>query len=387
MRLSKLTLFKRLSAFKFNVVLEIKTRITSAKLLISMLKSASRIKAFVNLTKKNGKFSIDQVTPLFEKLVRNVRHEYKKFHYNREPKINNLEIAAVDSIEPWNQAAYLQDTKFTDIFVKFKEQQELPFSITQEIKSDSQYEDASVFFPSQEILRTSYFVSNSFSRESFYQIQRMHKIWWMRFGASPGKYSISDQKSESIFKYVNIMSSASGSPMSIERIRLFSLKDCIKDKECLSKYHSRAPNRKKETVPDIVETDFDLQLAALSLLLDAVHLSDECTYLHRRSAPYQLALISNGSSTDVIKLTKYIELLIQATDEKIGILNEPHSIDSNQEEHFKMCDKIGVPYTIIVDEESLNSGFLKLRNRNTTLSETIHLSDVTNYVIKIFSSG
>lgn len=352
-----------------------------------MQETAARIKAFVNIKEKEGKFLIDQVSPLFEKLVNNVKNEYKKFHTNREPKINNLEIAAADSTEPWNQAAYLQSTNFTDSFAMFKEQQELPFSISQEINSETPSEDSSMLFPSQNVIRTSYFVSNSFSRETFHQIQRKHKIWWMKYGASPGKYSISDQKSESFFKYVNIVSSAEEPSMSIERLRLLSIKDCVKEKEVLNKFLSRAPNRKKETIPDVIETVLDLQVAALALLIDAVHLSEECTNLHRRSAPYQLALLANGSSKDVIDLTKYIELLIQATDSKIQILNESQSSKTSQAEHLKMCDKIGVPYTIIVDEESLNSGFLKLRNRNTTLSETIHLSDVTNYLIKIFSSG
>lgn len=352
------------------------------------MQNAERIKAFVNVKLLNGKYSVVQVSQLFERLVENVKNEYKNFHNNREqPKINNVEIDASASIDSLNQAAYLHDENFIDFFTKVKDRHELPFSITQEIKSSKLSEDSAVLFPTQNILRTCYFVTKSLSRETFYQIQRQHKIWWMKCGSSPGRYKISDLKTDSNLKYMNIVSSAADSPINVERLGTYSLKDCIKGKENLNNFLSRAPNRKKETVPEVIETVIDLQVAAFALLMDAVNLSNDYTNLHRRSAPYQLALITDGTSSDVSDLARYIQLLIEATDKKIQVLNEPQSTKKSKEDCFKRYDQIGVPYTIIVNDESLKFGFLKLRNRNTTLSETIHLSDVTNYLIKIFSSG
>ena len=352
------------------------------------MNKATRIKTFVELQSKNNVLKVQKSTTLFQKLLFNVKSEYKKFHDNREPKINNLEIVLSNLNEALDHAGYLEDQSFISSFKSFKENQELPFSVTQEIKCQTR-SDQTELFPSKHILRRSYFISNSFSREMFHQIQRQHKIWWMKYGASPGKYSISDQKSESFYKFVSIRSNVDESPTDVERLKLFSLKDCIRNKDVLSSFLAKVPNRKKEVIPDVIETTIDFQVAALSLLMDAVNLTDDYTAFHRRTAPYQLALIVNGTSKDLIDLARYIELLVHQTDPKIEILNESKALIRNEEELrncFEKFDQIGIPYAIILDENALQQGLFKLRNRNTTLSETIHLNDVTDYLIKIFTS-
>lgn len=356
------------------------------------MNKAARIKAFVELKQKNNLLIVQKCSPLFEKLLVNVKNEYKRFYGNREPRINNFEIAAIETIKPSSDhAGYLQDEQFIESFHKFRESQELPFSITQEIRCANPTSQAgSVQFPSQHILRRSYFVNSSVSRETFHQIQRQHKIFWMKYGGSPGKYSISDQKSDSLCKFVNIRSSVDEAEMDVEQVKMFSLKDCIKNKDVLNSFLARVPNRKKEIIPDVIETVVDLQIASFALLLDGVNLSEDYTALHRRSAPYQLALLSHGESNDLVDLARYIELLVNATDPNIEILNASKTKILNKDElkvQFDQLDMVGIPYAIVLDDKALEHGLMQLRNRNTTLYETIHLSDVTNYLIKIFASG
>lgn len=356
------------------------------------MNKAARIKAFVELEQKNNLLIVQKCSPLFDKLLVNVKNEYKRFHGNREPRINNFEIAATETIKPSSDhAGYLQGEQFIESFNKFRESQELPFSITQEIRCVSPTSQAgSVRFPSQHILRRSYFVNSSVSRETFHQIQRQHKIFWMKYGGSPGKYSISDQKSGSLCKFVNIRSSVDEAEMDVEQLKMFSLKDCIKNKDMLNSFLARVPNRKKEIIPDVIETAVDLQIASFALLLDGVNLSEDYTALHRRSAPYQLVLLSHGESKDLVDLARYIELLVNATDPNIEILNASKTKILNNDElkvQFDQLDIIGIPYAIVLDDKALEHGLMQLRNRNTTLYETIHLSDVTNYLIKIFASG
>lgn len=88
-------------------------------------------------------------------------------------------------------------------------------------------------------------------------------------------------------------------------------------------------------------------------------------------------------------MARYIELTIKEKDPSINILNELTHKNLNHKQlhsHFEEFDQIGIPYTVILDESVLKNGLFKLRNRNTTISETIHLSDVGNYVIRIFNS-
>lgn len=58
------------------------------------------------------------------------------------------------------------------------------------------------------------------------------------------------------------------------------------------------------------------------------------------------------------------------------------ALDQKQSE----MDAIGVPYSLVIDAESLKTGFMKLRNRDTTLSETIHISYLNDYLPQIFQS-
>lgn len=60
---------------------------------------------------------------------------------------------------------------------------------------------------------------------------------------------------------------------------------------------------------------------------------------------------------------------------------------NGKEDSLAVADRLGIPYDILIDEnESLKTGFLKLRNRDTALSEIIHISDIPNYLLKIFHS-
>lgn len=73
----------------------------------------------------------------------------------------------------------------------------------------------------------------------------------------------------------------------------------------------------------------------------------------------------------------------------ISILNSDGcqlSDSSSLNQKYLEMDAIGVPYGIILDENSLETGFMKLRNRDTTLAETIHISYLKDYLPQIFQS-
>jgi hypothetical protein len=169
--------------------------------ILAQMDKAARIKQFVDIERINNSIIIKQSTPLFQKLVENVKREYKSFHGSREPKIVSAEIPLKDEKSESVDAGDYSNLQFLSVFSRLKQDYELPFAISQEMHCENAEErEADVIFPSRKLLRTSYFVNSAFTRETFHQIQRQHKIWWMKFGVSPGKYSISDQKSESFYK-------------------------------------------------------------------------------------------------------------------------------------------------------------------------------------------
>lgn len=366
---------------------------------MKVIDKLSRIKQFVDLEQKNNVINVRNVTPLFNNVLNNVKNEYLKFHSSREPKLRNAYIDSTGENDAIDYASYLHNSKLQETFVELKQDTELPFCITEEIKEKNNViecvDDGNlrVIFPKRHLLRTSYFVSSSFSNEFFSQMHRQHKIWWMKYGSYPGKYKISDQKTDERCKFVNIQSSVTDLLFNIEGFKLFSVKDFIKDKDKLENFRSKIPNHKKEVIPDVIKSVVDLNAATMALLFDAVSLTDYYTAFHRRIAPFQLSIICNGSkeySDELVDLSRYVELLIIETEPKIKVLNELKAKSYDEKKlnrQYSEYDVMGIPYNIILDDSSLDNGFLQLRNRNTTLSEKIHMTDVTNYLIKIFTSG
>lgn len=61
--------------------------------------------------------------------------------------------------------------------------------------------------------------------------------------------------------------------------------------------------------------------------------------------------------------------------------------DQNQlDQKYHSRDNIGIPYGILLEDSTLDTGFLHLRNRDTTLHEQVHISRIEDYLIKIFNA-
>lgn len=76
-------------------------------------------------------------------------------------------------------------------------------------------------------------------------------------------------------------------------------------------------------------------------------------------------------------LSKYIGLKLKSAG--ISVLLQKQNDDKYPNRIFNTFDRIGVLDTIILNDESLTNGLMKLRNRDTTITEAIHLSDVPGY--------
>lgn len=94
-----------------------------------------------------------------------------------------------------------------------------------------------------------------------------------------------------------------------------------------------------------------------------------------------------STSSDLNDLVKYVSMLLQKF--QITVLNTDEFQffeNSSLQQKCNEMDAIGVPYEIILDSDTLKTGFMKLRNRDTTLSETIHISYLNDYLPQIFQS-
>lgn len=94
-----------------------------------------------------------------------------------------------------------------------------------------------------------------------------------------------------------------------------------------------------------------------------------------------------STTSDLKDLAKYVSLILQRCQITILQSNDNHFSDSFAlEQKYHEMDTIGIPYSIIVNSDSLQNGFMQLRNRDTTLSETIHINSLKDYLPQIFQS-
>lgn len=111
--------------------------------------------------------------------------------------------------------------------------------------------------------------------------------------------------------------------------------------------------------------------------------------LKKKKMNFFLINFSDASiANDLEDLEKYIKLLLEKSNISVFNLKEHTFCDKTALElKYIEMDAIGIPYGIILNEESLRTGLMKLRNRDTTLSETIHISYLNDYLPKIFQNS
>lgn len=85
-------------------------------------------------------------------------------------------------------------------------------------------------------------------------------------------------------------------------------------------------------------------------------------------------------------LAKYIKIML--IKHQVSIFNMDESTftpQSDLQQKFTEMDAIGIPYGLVLDEKSLQNGVMKLRCRDTTVCETIHISYLPQYFLQLFS--
>lgn len=242
----------------------------------------------------------------------------------------------------------------------------------------SNEEDISLVLPASSTkISAFYFVTEQQSFEHFYRIQQQRKIWWMKYAANPGRFRITELKKNETTQSVSLMAKYPFGNLAIEHVDLVSTSD-------------EFPESKIPLPPRIIRTRSFLEVATIETVLDAI---DDGDYgemcLHRKIAPHQCAvfcLSDDGScSKDLNDLAKYLSMMLKKHG--ITIFHADERIVPSQpllNDKFTEMDAIGVPYELILEPSTLENGMMKLRNRDTTISETIHISCLPHYLLKIF---
>ncbi|XP_058987170.1 DNA polymerase subunit gamma-2, mitochondrial-like isoform X1 [Musca domestica] len=225
-----------------------------------------------------------------------------------------------------------------------------------------------------------YFIHSSRARDTYYNIQRERKIWWMRYSADPSRYVVGTLDPskyiegclENYCQAVTIKSLFSDDAIIMETIVWAELNP------------TRNVNNISNIGVSVVRSVVDLNLATIGLLLDsAAHgLERNVLKVNQKLAPYQCLLVPYEDDDAIIELCSHLQHVLQRSG--LRVYNLEISTAKNITSILSKADLLGIPFTIIVKKVALKTGLLRLRNRDTTLSETVHISDLSPYINSIF---
>lgn len=127
----------------------------------------------------------------------------------------------------------------------------------------------------------------------------------------------------------------------------------------------------------MVEHVASLDWGCLALLCDS-HMSDKSTrvYIHPKLSPYKITIHiakqESETDSDIEDLNRFVLYLSNMLRTK-GI----PTVLTNTEQIVEMCL---IPYVVSVDKTSLKNGIIHVKNRSTTLSEAVHITDLVKYI-------
>ncbi|XP_076148975.1 DNA polymerase subunit gamma-2 [Alosa pseudoharengus] len=153
---------------------------------------------------------------------------------------------------------------------------------------------------------------------------------------------------------------------------------------------------RKLVVPHVVAVNGNMDRGVLAYLFNSLQLEKKGSgkqrihqrkvlKLHPTLAPVKVALDMGKGATMELRqvceglLTEFLEADISVWP---GYL-EPQTLDQL---HTKY-DEMGVLFTVMISENTLENGLLLVRNRDSTIRETMHISEVKTYLQKYINAA
>ena len=204
--------------------------------------------------------------------------------------------------------------------------------------------------------------NKAFAYQDFFRKRRM---FWKRFMFNNDQISVKEEGQSGI-----ISATLEDFTNKIDSFELESFEMVQSDLE------------KKDCTVFLSKLDFNA--GAITILLDSMRyrqfLESPRLALPPKIAPYSVGIMKffNGSESKETKakitdLKNYIEILLK--NENISVRKEPN---------LQGFDDIGVPYVIVITEESLQRGILRIRDRDTNWHEQIHLAHLIPRMVNVF---
>lgn len=314
------------------------------------------------------------IAPAGTLLLENLKHEWLQSMVNYK-----------------DYSIYYSNNNFTDSYeyVKRTSLEKLPFGFAtiREEENNNAIFTLGETINDKHHLNTWVFIPPTNSVHAFHQWQRQRRMWWRKFSATPGRYFTTDIIMEEGSQKIEICAKYPWGNELVEVLRLTENHPLLTSQQ-LQNLHER-----KKVSALTLSSEIHLGTMYLNTICDAyeiLKLQDGERHLlkfHRKLAPYKVGFSlshpQNGQLYEDLKdLTKYLCKKLRGNN--VVSLMLPNFARATLETQFKNFDHLGVPYTIVLGENTLKNGILYLRSRDTTIKEQVHVTELPNYIGLLF---
>ncbi|XP_005104350.1 DNA polymerase subunit gamma-2, mitochondrial isoform X2 [Aplysia californica] len=293
----------------------------------------------------------------------------------------------------------------------------LPFSIATAglcvscTKRDSTPQQDSLLGGSSEtkLLLQNYVAPTSSGRIMDYWLQ-LRLSWWKNFSRNPANFTVTSRslnnnnaggdsvspegEDSSVNTELSIVYEFPWGQEQVEEIRNVGDSHLRHLQDQGPETYTGKTSGNKACLPHCIECSTSVELASAAWLIDsyderkpisttkkAPKKNKMVLHLHPQIAPYQVAVIrvsSSSSSTYAQEIHHVCTHLVRELQSVGMSVFNASEHGGTLEAHFTRNDQIGIPYTVILNENTLRDGSVNIRSRDTEIRTTSHIAQVAS---------
>ncbi|KAF7711243.1 DNA polymerase subunit gamma-2, mitochondrial isoform X1 [Silurus meridionalis] len=229
-----------------------------------------------------------------------------------------------------------------------------------------------------------------------------HRLqWWRKFTLGPSDFSTRDiqdeERNHGTSRGVTVLYQFPWGTETLETLWMLGDAALLRS-HTGSRDKLQCRDGKRVVLPHVLSLSANMDRGVLAVLFNSlqhVQKVDSKQRLHQRTvlklhptlAPVKVALdMGKGSTSELRQVCE--GLLHELLD--VGISAWPGYMDTTQSSMDKLhtkYDEMGVLFTLMVGENTLENGLLLVRNRDTTIRETMHISEIRQFLLKYISAA
>uniref|UniRef100_A0A8D3EG48 DNA polymerase gamma 2, accessory subunit n=1 Tax=Scophthalmus maximus TaxID=52904 RepID=A0A8D3EG48_SCOMX len=229
---------------------------------------------------------------------------------------------------------------------------------------------------------------------------RQRLKWWRKFSLSPSDFSSSDVPEEELVEAasrgVRIVYNFPWGQEALEALWSRGDTELLKThKGDRSKLQCR---NERMSVPHVVSVTGNMDRGLMAFLSNSLQLlkkedgkqrllQRKVLKLHPVLAPVKVALDIGRGAT--VELRRVCEGLMQEfLETKISVWpGYLETVPTSMEQLHAKYDEMGVLFTVVISDNTLESGLLQVRSRDTTIKETMHISEIRSFLSRYISAA